>query len=443
MKRLCLCIFVFAVGSVLAVPRTSVPDREKKRPFQDDAAPAIQEPAADPRAEDVKELLELLKKRKFKELEETARRLTGIAPAEARFHYLRAEALAGLGKMQEADALRESALQLNPQDETAHALAGDMLYDMGRSPWNKREWRKVLDLPPATGLNEANAHIELGWILAAESASAEAANHLEMALELFRQAKAAGLSIELDGAQENDLGAKIRQLRKEANAADPQTGKMTIHINISVKDDKGKEMARAIKEAEYKVEMTVQPAGVRVLDEPAMKLRYDPKTEHIFLNATPLGKQRLKLLAEQTRLAIFAGDCCYIYRVHRESGRMEQLARYERDYVLKFIPNGPLRELKNVSVKLNDKVDNWNHLQEGVPFDILPESLKLDIEGTDASNQRCRESITLAVPFKESDLPTECRGCEKCQPGFRKPQLKPPPKTPAFPTQPNAGGCIL
>jgi len=140
----------------------------------------------------IRQLLEQLEKGEYGEVAEYARRFAEAVDAEPRFLYIRAEALAALGKVEPAEELRRQALALNPDKEIPHDTAAEMLMNLGRRRLAALEWQAVLKAPPAGGLYDINACLRLAEIYEDSGLFDKAADSLAAGLEAYRKARAAG-----------------------------------------------------------------------------------------------------------------------------------------------------------------------------------------------------------------------------------------------------------
>ncbi|MBL7222446.1 MAG: hypothetical protein ISS72_01205 [Candidatus Brocadiae bacterium] len=145
-----------------------------------------------------------------------AERFARVAPTDARFLYLRAEALAALDK-DAAAALRKQALALNPDAEAPHYTAGEMLGKLGRRRLAAAEWQRILDIDPKDGVYDINACLRLSSIHAATGRFESAAQYLEKAFELYTKAKqASGSGMGIVGGTVESIQVEIRRLREKA-----------------------------------------------------------------------------------------------------------------------------------------------------------------------------------------------------------------------------------
>ena len=140
----------------------------------------------------MRQLLEQLEKGEYDDVAEYAGRFAKAVAAEPRFLYIQAEALAALGKVEPAEALRKQALALNPDKEILHDTAAEMLMNLGRRRLAALEWGVVLKAPPADGLYDINACLRLAEIYKDSGLFDKAADSLAMGLEAYRKARAAG-----------------------------------------------------------------------------------------------------------------------------------------------------------------------------------------------------------------------------------------------------------
>lgn len=382
----------------------------------------------------VKDLLVLLKNREFRKLESKAAQFATSAPAEARFLYLQAEALDGLNRGKEAETLREQALRLNPSDEAAHMLAAEMLADLKRWLPAAIELELVLHIPPVVGVNDVNAYLHLADILVVKGEKERAADYLESALDLYRTGRAAGLDISFQGGDEQALEAKVRGLRgKKVSDDGGDVNPVSVNIAISFKGGKIEEAQRAIKEAALIMTVEIEPFDIRVLDLSESDLRYRPEDGNILLGDVELGalSPPSDHQAKDIHVVLRANDCYYIYRLAISKRRFEKVARYEKDYTIRLNPSAHLRALRNVTVKVNGMDYKWNHLLEGVPFDVLPKKLEIEVKGINTAGRReqARMEVEISEPivFPQENPKKPSAAPPASKPRFRK-QLSPSSK---------------
>jgi tetratricopeptide (TPR) repeat protein len=329
----------------------------------------------------------LWKARRFDELQEQIVPWIEAAPDEARFLYYQAEALDGLGKADAAAATRERALALHPEDEAAHYTAGDMLFNLGLWKVSAGEWLKILKIPPENDVYDMNALLRLGDIAVRNKQFHEAADHYQKVLDLYRKARQQGGSgFGMVGASDADLERKIQQLRNQ-EAKDDAAGRVediSVEIQETVKEDKAKEMGEALAGVEATLTVRVQPHGMRLFDLDVAGLRWDREKKQILplLNGQPCSDPvAFQPSAKRARVALRALDCIYIYEIDTETGAAKKLARYEKDYTVTIKPGPSIRLQRNVRMTLNGEPADWREFLGGRPFDFLPATFKITLEG--------------------------------------------------------------
>ncbi|MFP4057107.1 MAG: hypothetical protein ACLF0G_09590 [Candidatus Brocadiia bacterium] len=368
---------------------------------------------ADPRARarvtkaGAKELLAKLEARDYEAVAEQAAAFARAAPDDARFLYIQAEALAALGRDEQAAALRKQALALHPDQEGPHYVAGTLLMELGRRRLAAREWQAILEVPPEHGVYDINAHLRLSTLYAQCGIFDRAAKELETAYELFLEAKAEGEGMGIAGGSEEHLRSQIAALRRKAaqypTPPDAEVedalgeSELRIHVAVRLKDGKLEELRRALGEAQAVLTMSVQPRGLRLFDVAPVTVRYQPEKHQL---AVLLGQSAccepvpFRPRGEKARVAINTLDCCYLFDIETDTGHGEQVARYEKDYVLKVEPGIKIAAFSDVALTLNGTRHEWAKLTgEGVALDVLPETLAVELEGTTPQGRRASASF--------------------------------------------------
>ncbi len=351
----------------------------------------------------VKGLIALQKDAQFEKMSEDAGQLADAAPLEARFLYLEAEALVSLGKGNEAKKLRKKALALHPDEEAPHYAAGEMLGEIGRKHLATREWETILNIPPVDEVYDINAHLRLSDILSKNEEFQQAANHLEKAINLSKAQR-----LFMIGADEKTIQERLQSLRQQAAqqkepAPDEKDEKADLHMNIrfEVKDGKLKEMNDAVKQADRVLNLNVKPLGVRILDLPNTSLHYDAGNKQLLLllNKQPCENPLpLEIKGRQARIAVHSLDCTYVFEITAASGDVKLIARYEKNYVIQFVPKGLSKDLTQVEATINDQPYDWEDMREGIRFDFLSETLDVKISGTDSSKQPQTIKCKIKIP---------------------------------------------
>ena len=351
----------------------------------------------------VKKLRGQLADRKFAEAAEAAAALAAAAPNEARFLYLRAEALVALDKDDEARVLRERAVWLNPEAEAPHFTAGEMLMKMGRRTLAAHEWETILKIPPDNRIYDINAYMRLGVVYAGCGLHQRAADAYSKGLEVVSRALKADSGVGIIGGTEETIRKRIKALREKANASPaPDGAKVTDvfgdnayrwNMGIVVKGGKVAELRQALAAAEAQFSMNVQPRGFRLFDKTPVTLKYDRQKKQVvaLLNKAPCCKPiPFAAKGAKARIVINNLDCHYIFEIDATTGEAKRVARFEKDYVLKFTAGIKLAALREVTVTINGKKHEWGQLFKGVKFDYLPKVLDIVIEGGRPSGRRHR-----------------------------------------------------
>ncbi|MFC1499371.1 hypothetical protein ACFLS1_13000 [Verrucomicrobiota bacterium] len=337
-------------------------------------------------------LREQLGRRKYKEAEKHADTLAQVAANEARFLYLRAIALSALDRKSEAETIGEKALSLNPDSEGSHYTAGEMLLDLGQLRLSEKEWKKILEIPPVDDVYDINAYMRLGSIYAKCEMYTKAADALETGLAKYEKAKATHSSgMGMIGG--NTLKERIASLREKAHETDGEKNRriqdsaadeLTITITTSLKDADPDDLVKELRTVTASTTMRVQPHGLRLFEKTNAILKYDSRKDEIaiLLNGSPCTKPTKFVCKQETeKFALNNLDMCYIFKVYRDTGAAEKIKSFERDYTVTITRGPAISAWKNTVITVNDKAYTWKKLAEGVPFDFLPEKLKVKIKG--------------------------------------------------------------
>ena len=358
----------------------------------------------------IEQLLDQLSQKKYSQMAEAAGRFAESAAGDARFPYLQAEALAALGESKRAADLRKQAHGLNPKEEAPHYAAGQMLMKLGRRVLAAREWEAILAIPPDGGVYDINAHFRLGTIYDACGLFDKAADSLDRGLAGYEKAKAAGHGMGIIGSTPESIRSQIAALRRKAARypADPgdviedeiAEDEILVSIDIRVKDGKDKELRGELAKVAGTLNMRVMPPGLRIFDVAPAALKYDPEKKQI---AVMLNDVRcsdtvpFEVKGAVARIAVNTLDCCYIFEIEAATGKATKLARFEKDYVIKFVPGAGLAALAHVAAKINGENYSWSKLLEGVEFDHLPEIMKVSVEGTTPNGKRITVRVEIEV----------------------------------------------
>ena len=350
----------------------------------------------------LKQMQDLVEKDDYKQVAEDAAILAEAVSTEARFLYLQAIATRKLEQPDQARKLEDAALALNADSESPHYQAGEMLGKLGRPDLAEREWLRILEIPPRDDVYDINAHLRLAKIRSADHRHAGSATSFESALKLYQAARDKGGSgYGIVGTSAEGLAQMAERQRnkaaggcKKAKGAiegDPVDDRIRARLDVSVKNGTLAEMQQTLKTAAMTMSVRVQPLGVRVFRDAKARLAYDTVKQefNILLNDQPCTKPYpLKLTERKTTVAVKTLDMYYIHEVLRETGEATQIAAFEKDYVLRIEPSPELQTWDQHTITLNGKTHTWEALNKGIPFDYLPETFELRIEGLDATGER-------------------------------------------------------
>ena len=296
---------------------------------------------------------------------------------DGRLLYLEAEALAEPA----ATACRQRALQMAGDREDLHYRAGELLQELKRDAAAAAEWQRILEIPPADDVYDANAYLRLADWKTRTGQFRAAADLLEKALKIC-QGKPGFAFV---GGDEKQLAARVRALRQRAAGEDA----LPVTVRVLVKDNAAEKLARALAETVATVTIGVQPHGLRLFDLKQATLAYDGAKHELFakLNGQRASPPVAAELEGPAKIAVRSLDCCYIYAVDPQAGTVTQEARFEMDYELQLKPEALPAGWTDLAVTLNDKAYDWAVAQKGIPLDYLPAKLTLVVRGTDADGK--------------------------------------------------------
>lgn len=358
----------------------------------------------------VGDLCSKIRNKEYDEAGKVAGSFVQAAPTEARFLYLRATALRQLDEEKEARELESRALKLNPDKESPHYVAGDMLMDLGLDDLSKLEWEAILKIDPADDVYDINAWMRLGQLGERGRRNIEAAKCYETGLNLYRKKKAEGHGGYGMTISEDVLKALIGKLRRAGEAGDGvavgrQGKQLKLDIKSIVKDGKQKELLKALRSCKVSTVVKTEPLGIRVLDLKECRLAYDGQTEEIsilFNGSAACKPQRCVLGGKKAEVAVVELDCVHMFEVDPESAEVKRLDRFEKDYVIRIVPDANLRGYKGFDVKIGEKVYPWKDLLGGTTVDYLPPVLELKMEGT--GEDGLPDSLQFRIPIDEKDF---------------------------------------
>jgi tetratricopeptide (TPR) repeat protein len=342
-------------------------------------------------------LLSQLKSGQFEDAAKESEPLCKALPEDARFFYLRAMALRGLKKDNEANAAEKFALGLRPTDETQHAALAQWLEALGQKELSIREHERVLAIPPES-IHDMNACWRVGEWNQKMGNYDKAADLMEQGLEYYRRFRRDHPHINLGNWTEEKMQAHAKYLREYARGEHRASGELG--VAVLVKDGKAEEMHQALRQCIGGWTFQVLPHGIRLLDEQGATLEYDPKAHELYMTLRGRRMQpavSIQLKEPKSRVGVNLLDCFYVFEVDSKTGEAVKLARYERDYVVTFKPSETLLALKEVTLQINEEAADWQQLLNGKTFDYLPQQLRLHIEGVTPEGKRGIYQMTLEV----------------------------------------------
>jgi tetratricopeptide (TPR) repeat protein len=313
------------------------------------------------------------------------------APSEGKLLYCRGIALIELGAEKEGQELFKEALLLN--DEAGHYSAGEMLLEMGRLRLSEKEWKRILEIPPVGDVYDLNAYMRLSTIYAKSGMYTLAADTLETGIEKYDEAKKShGSSMGMIGGDR--VAANLAALREKARVNDGVEKRevpayvakksLTLSLTASVKEGNARDLAKEERVAAGRMTANVQPHGFRLFEKSNATISYDAHAGEIvvLLNNRPCTQGQAFVMKEDTaKIMVQNLDMSYIFLLDRETGSSQKLKSFERDYTLTVVPNSVVKAWTDVSIELNGEAHSWEELAEGVQFDYLPETMKLDVKG--------------------------------------------------------------
>lgn len=339
----------------------------------------------------VKDLCALHAGKRYEQLAKQAGEYRAAMPDEARFLYLQAAALAAQGQGAEAERLAGQALALSPTGEAPHYTAGVLLGELGCRNWARREWERILEIPPADDVYDSNAWLRLADILAQEGKFGAAADLYQKAVDLVA-ARRAGGDMSMGITDEARVNGLIRDLRgKAAQQAAVAAVPLVVTIRAVVKDAAAKELQAALAQTGGALRVSIEPLGVRLLDVDGQctvvwnEARQDVA---VALHGQPCTKPaKVSFPGKDRRLAIEQLDCVYIYEMPAVDGVARKLARYEYDYTVTARLKDEAAGWRVGPLKVADKAYAWADLVKGVTLDYLPDSLDFACERAGADGK--------------------------------------------------------
>lgn len=334
------------------------------------------------------------------ELVEAVRTL-GAGSADPRFLYAEAAVLRKQGKNEEAAQRAAKALAMNPAEESPHYQAAEFLEGMTLPDLARKEWEKILEIPPKGDVYDVNAWIRIGRILC-ESDPEEAAEAYEKALAAYRTAKTRhGRSMGMAGGSEAEIEKRIRELRGEPRAAGGEESPFALDVDVESKLKKGsqEDLAAAREKADGSLSVNVEPEGFRLFEEAkTAEFRYDAKEGafKVLLNGSPCAagmpfEPRKKILLMELRTL----DCVYYYEVDTAAGITKLTSKFEYDYVLRIKAGPGFKNWTDIEIKVGDKTYDPAKAAEGIGFDYLPKKLEIEVRGTTPEGKSDKMTYTV------------------------------------------------
>jgi len=328
-------------------------------------------------------------------------------PAGSRLLYLAAEALARSGKPDEAAKLRAQALAMLPQDETAHAVAGRMLSQMGLRQAAVAEWRKLLTIAPKQSAWGVYARMHLIGDLAEGGAFKEAGDLLAESLALLLAMRDANHPMGILGVEIAGVEAHATELQALGTQFPLATGgvadalpadEVKIEISVTVKDEKVLAYERALADAAVVLRIQGASAALRPMDIPGIGLHYDVAARQLTLRigGMPCSKPvAWDAGGKPATIAIVDRDHCHVFSVDGATGAVKKQARYDVDTKLRIVPGKLLAACTGHTAKLNGLPAKWPELLAGKTFDTPPTVLRLTVTATTPAGPRTTSKFNL------------------------------------------------
>ncbi|MBP7274797.1 MAG: hypothetical protein KBA51_01180 [Kiritimatiellae bacterium] len=338
----------------------------------------------------------------FERVAQDAAAPAAATPNEARFVYYEAAGAAHLHDSARAESLLMKALSLNPDSETPHWEAAEMLTRMDQANLAAREWQRILEIPPENDVYDMNAHFRLGGFFAENRRFAQAADAYERGLNDYRSARERGGSgMGLLGGSEEDLVeliARYRAMVRPLTEAAPQP--WSIQIESRIKGDRTEEWLKISSTPEIRMTVNVQPYGFRIFESAPVTLKYDrARGELVMLldDTTTMSAIPNILKKGITRVLVDSLDMRYLFEIDSETGTSVKRMSVELDYIMFLKPPDALRAWRNPELIINDQPYTWEDLDRGIPFDILPQEIKLLFRGTDPDGEAYELSSSFSL----------------------------------------------
>jgi tetratricopeptide (TPR) repeat protein len=332
-----------------------------------------------------------------------AQELQPIVPDEGRILYLQAEALTGLGKGGDADALCAKALTLKPEDGKAHLRTAQLLHKMGLRSKAEGEYRLAIapksleNVQPLTQLGLMYRRCGL-W----KKATAAFTQARELIPEGRQRTKYDNVLKEIAELAEEYEEPKVQTLPNR-----PTADSLDFEVVVKAKKGEEEELKKAVSSCSSVALLKVRDPKTRVLDKPEAILTYNPAKQELLVR---VGQGSAKvpgvhLRAEKPILGVQCGDMFYAYSVDVATGEMKQVKRFEMDYIVTLKPRGLWLEVKEAELTLGQMDHAWGDLQKGVEVDTMRPMMRVTVEGTRKDGRYLKEQFMKRMPKME--LPRE------------------------------------
>ena len=216
-------------------------------------------------------------------------------------------------------------------------------------------------------------------------------------------AKSRMLQREAEARHREEVARKEREIARQGGPV-PES-KLRVKIEVTVKDDRMKELIGALRGAAGMLKMEVKPFGFRLFDDAPASIGYDPQARklRVLLNDVPCGPAvSIEPKAGAMRVAVRTLDCIYIFEIDAAAGGTRTLERFELDYRVALQPGKELKSYRDVTVTINEKPHDWQGLLEGVSFDYLPKEMNIAVTGATPSGERVASNFR--IPLREPDI---------------------------------------
>ncbi|MDA3873304.1 MAG: hypothetical protein PF795_05030 [Kiritimatiellae bacterium] len=331
-------------------------------------------------------LLDSFNAKEFSNLVVHAERFWKREPNDARFLYLLAFGKHSAESPEAATPYLMKIKVLNPEDEVAHYEAGRFLLQFSKNvrTFAEFEFLMVLELSPDESVYDMKSYLQLAELNQNKEDYFRAAEYMEKSLRIYRAQKRAGLNVRLTGGDEAGLEAEIKALELKASTAIFGKQPIRIHYLPLVKDDKEKAYYEAVNTTSGRMRFDAKPKGEEGIEIGLLMLNYDEDTGKMKMTfdgevvhddlAFTFKKQGPRRLLLQCR------DMRYIFEMDPQSGEGTIIATFELDYRCTVIISGEMRNLDQLTIRLNGVVLSPEDLDEQIAFDVLPEKLEFLLE---------------------------------------------------------------